>query len=242
MVDANQHIDIAGNVAQVLDRVAAAAARAGRRPDEIRVVAVAKGVEAERVIQAIGAGIGDLGENYLQEAQRRIAAIGRRARWHFVGHLQTNKARAAVELFDFIHTVDSARLAQALDRRCREVGRSLPVLVQVNTSGEASKSGVAPEALPGFLEGLAGLECICVRGLMTIGRLTGDPEESRAEFRRLAALFEGARGLGAPNVTMQWLSMGMTRDFEVAIEEGASMVRIGTAIFGPRAGGDQTTS
>jgi pyridoxal phosphate enzyme (YggS family) len=229
-----QHIDISQNVARVRERVAAAAGRAGRRLEEVRLIAVSKGVEAERIRQALAAGIGDLGENYLQEAQPKIAEIGRGARWHFVGHLQTNKAKSAVELFDFIHTVDSARLAQALDRRCLEVPRPMPVLVQVSTSGEASKSGVEPEGLLAFLESLAGLECLCVRGLMTVGRLVGSPEESRAEFRQLAALFNRARELAIPNVTMQWLSMGMSADFEVAIEEGAGMVRVGTAIFGPR--------
>ena len=236
MAEAGEHIDIAGNVAKVLDRVAAAAERAGRRAEEIRVVAVAKGVEAQRIRQAIAAGMTDLGENYVQEAARKIDEIGRTARWHFVGHLQTNKAKAAVELFDLIQTVDSARLARALDRRRRELGRRLPVLVQVNTSGEASKSGVEPEALPGFLEEVAGLECLCVRGLMTIGRFTAEPEEARGEFRQLAALFGQVRELGLPSVTMQWLSMGMSGDFETAIEEGANMVRVGTAIFGPRAG------
>jgi pyridoxal phosphate enzyme (YggS family) len=235
---AHRHIDIAGNVAHVMERVAAAASRAGRRPEEIALVAVAKGVPADRIAPAIEAGITDLGENYVQEAARKIAQIGRQARWHFVGHLQTNKAKAAVDLFDCIQTVDSARLAQALDRRCRQAGRSMPVLVQVNSSGEAGKWGVEPDALPEFLEQWAGFECLCVRGLMTIGRLTGDVEASRPEFRLMASLFERVRDLGVPNVSMQWLSMGMTRDFEVAIEEGANLVRVGTAIFGPRAASD----
>ena len=235
MAEAHRHIDIAGNVAQVLERAAAAAERAGRRADEVRVIAVAKYVEAERIRRAVAAGITDVGENYVQEAAGKIAEIGGQVRWHFIGHLQRNKAKTAAELFDLIHTVDSARLAHALDRRRREAGRPLPVLVQVNTSGEASKSGVEPDALPALLEELSGLEFLCVHGLMTIGRLTGDVEASRGEFRRLAGLFDRAREMGLSNVAMEWLSMGMTRDFEIAIEEGANMVRVGTAIFGPRA-------
>ncbi len=214
------------------ERIAQAAARRGAPAGSVALVAVTKGVAVERIEQAVAAGVTDLGENYLQEAQPKIEAIGRRARWHFLGHLQTNKVRAALPLFDVVQSVDSQRLAREISRRAAQAGLTAAILVEVNTSGEPAKFGVAPAELGGLLEVCAGLPALTVQGLMTIGRLGADEAGTRACFRELATLFARYRDL--PGVEMRWLSMGMSGDFELAIEEGSNMVRVGTAIFGPR--------
>ena len=226
--------EIAANLSRVKERLAAAALRVGRRPEEILLVGIAKEVAAEQVRFALEAGLTDLGENYLQEARRKHLEIGRRARWHFVGHLQTNKVKAAVGLFDLIQSVDSLRLARALSREAEAAGRAVEGLLQVNTSGEPSKFGILPEELAAAAVEAAALPGLRLRGLMTIGRWAPDPEEARAEFRLLAGLAERLGKRGLPGVEMRFLSMGMSHDFEVAIEEGANLIRVGTAIFGPR--------
>jgi pyridoxal phosphate enzyme (YggS family) len=218
--------DIRANVERVRERIARAAERAGRRPDDVLLVAVSKTVEAERVRAAVAAGITALGENRVQEARAKIAEIGRPVAWHLIGHLQTNKARDAVELFDVIHSVDRIELARELDRRAHARDRVVKVLLQVNAGGEATKGGVAPEAVAETLEALATLRNLAVRGLMTI-----PPEVERAEEAR--GWFQALRKL-AERHALPELSMGMSGDFEVAVEEGATMVRVGTAIFGPR--------
>lgn len=209
-----------------------AAQRIGRRPDEIRLVAASKQVEAARIKEAIAAGITDIGENYVQEAAGKHGQVTEEVRWHLIGHLQRNKAAQAVRIFDIIQTVDSLRLAEAVARQARAEGRTLVVLLQVNTSGEATKSGIAPEEAEGLYEAAAGIPGIRVQGLMTIGSLQPDPEQGRPEFRLLAQL--AARLQERLGAEMRWLSMGMSHDFEVAIEEGANLVRVGTGIFGPR--------
>ncbi len=232
MADDKQYSSIADNLARVRERIARAAERAGRRPEQIRLVAVTKTVPAARVKEALAAGVTDIGENYVQEAAAKHAEIGAAVTWHFIGHLQRNKAGQAARLFDIIHTVDSVRLAEALSRRAQQLDRRLEVLIQVNTSGEATKAGVPPDEAAALVEKTAALDGLAVTGLMTIGRLQPDPELARPEFRLLAALAERLRrdtGLDLP-----WLSMGMSHDFEVAIDEGATIVRVGTAIFGPR--------
>ena len=215
-------------------RIAEAAARAGRSAEEVRLIAVTKTVPVERIREAIAAGLTRFGENRVQEALPKIDAIGADVEWHLIGHLQRNKARRAVERFDWIHSIDSVRLLQRVDRIATELGRSPRLLVQVNTSGEPSKFGVAPEQVTAILEAAAGCETVTIDGLMTIGPLTDDREAIRRAFRLLRTLAEEARGLGSPRVPMTHLSMGMTADFEIAIEEGATMVRVGSAIFGPR--------
>ena len=225
-------VDIAGNLARIRDSIATAAERAGRRPDEIKLVAVAKTIEAERVREAIAAAVADIGENYVQEAAAKKAEVSSDARWHMVGHLQRTKASQAVTIFDMIQTVDSRRLAQAISRRAETAGRTMEVLLQVNTSGEESKYGAAPDDAEALLRAMMEMPGIRVTGLMTIGRWDPDPERARPEFRSLARL---ARDLEARvGLQLKWLSMGMSHDFEVAIKEGANLVRIGTAIFGPR--------
>ncbi|MCH8993538.1 MAG: YggS family pyridoxal phosphate-dependent enzyme [Chloroflexi bacterium] len=217
---------IAEGLAQVRERMAAACARAGRAPNEVTLVGVSKGFPAEAVAEAHAAGLRDLGENRVREAAGKIellAARGVRPRWHLIGHLQRNKAKTAVELFGIIHSVDSVRLAQALSRRAHE---SVPILLEVNVAQEAGKFGFAPEEVTSALSTIEALPNLDVRGLMTVAPLTDDPERVRPVFRRLRELRD-AHGL-------QELSMGMTGDFEVAIEEGATLIRVGRAIFGPR--------
>jgi pyridoxal phosphate enzyme (YggS family) len=184
------------------------------------------------VRQAIAAGITDIGENYVQEAEAKRAEVGDGGRWHMVGHLQRNKAAAAVTIFDMIQTVDSPRLAGAIGRRAEAAGRSMDVLLQINTSGEESKSGTAPAQAEALLEVALEVAGLRAQGLMTIGRWEPDPERSRAEFRLLAGLRDTLRE--RTGAALEWLSMGMSHDFEVAIEEGANLVRVGTGIFGPR--------
>jgi pyridoxal phosphate enzyme (YggS family) len=220
-------IDVAANLARVRERIGAAAARAGRDPGEILLVGVAKAVDLERIRQALAAGLPALGENRVQEAREKVAALGRPVPWHMVGHLQTNKAREAVALFDLIHSLDRLDLARELDRRARAAGQPVQVLLQVNLAGEPTKGGFAPSEVKGALEALAGLPGLRARGLMTIPPPGGEPGASRPWFRRLRELRDEAG--------LEHLSMGMSDDFEVAVEEGATIVRIGTAIFGPRA-------
>ena len=222
-----------GNVARVRERIAAAAERVGRRAEDIVLVAASKTVSPDRIALAAQAGIADFGENYVQEAQPKIAQIGRGVRWHFVGHLQTNKAKQAVALFDVVQTVDSERLAAELDRRARAAGRTLPVLIEVNTGGEETKFGAAPDDVPRLAEAVAGLDALELKGLMTMGRLGASSEDARPCYALLRRLYErlAAQRSGG---SVTWISMGMSQDFEVAIEEGSNMVRVGTAIFGPR--------
>jgi hypothetical protein len=232
MSKAHRRVDIAANVARIRERIARAAERSGRSPDEVTLVAVAKVVESDRVREAIAAGVTDVGENYVQEAAAKRPQVGMAARWHMIGHVQRNKAKQAVEIFDIIETVDSHRLAEAIGRQAQVVGRVMPILLQINTSGEPSKSGVPPELAEELVVAVRDVPGVRVEGLMTIGRWDPDPERARPEFRLLAEL---ARSLeGSTGVEMRWLSMGMSHDFEVAIEEGSTVVRVGTGVFGPR--------
>ena len=213
-------------------RIESACRRAGRPPSEVTLVAVSKTVPAPRVSALLEAGQTVFGENRVQEALGKMEAVGPPARWHLVGHLQRNKARHAVGVFDLIHSVDDLELAREIDRRAAARGIVQPVLVEVNVAGEASKEGVAPAALPGLLEGMAPFRAISVQGLMAIPPPAEDPEASRPWFRELGRLRDdAARRLGA---AVPHLSMGMSDDFEVAIEEGATLVRIGRALFGER--------
>jgi PLP dependent protein len=216
---------VGANLDRVRERVARAAEGAGRRPETVLLIGVSKTVDVERIRQAIAAGLPALGENRVQEARAKVVAVGRPVPWHLVGHLQTNKVKEALELFDVIQSLDRLELARECDRRARARGRAVDALVQVNVAGEASKGGFPPDTLGDALDALAGLEHVRVRGLMTIPPI-GDPEASRPWFRALRKLGE-RHGLAE-------LSMGMSADFEVAIEEGATMVRVGTAIFGLR--------
>jgi pyridoxal phosphate enzyme (YggS family) len=219
-------MDISRNMLDVERRVAQAAQRAGRPPGEITVVAVTKGLTAQTIEAALEAGIRHIGENRVQEAREKKACLSKLQicpTWHMVGHLQTNKVKTAVEIFDIIHSIDSLRLAEALSSRTRNM---IPVLLQVNISREEPKSGFSEAELPKAMEKINLLPRLEVKGLMTIAPLVRDPEEVRPIFRRLRELGDSLR--------LKHLSMGMSDDFEVAVEEGATMVRIGRAIFGKR--------
>ncbi len=214
-------------------RIDAAASRSGRPPGAVTLVGVVKTVAAGVVAEAVALGLADLGENRVQEAAGKIASVGRSAaRWHMIGHLQRNKAGRAVELFDRVHGVDDVELARALSRHAVAAAVTLPVLVEVNVSGEATKFGVAPEQLEPVLEIVAALPGLALDGLMTVGAPVERAEDARAGFARLRTLRDAvARRLGRP---LPELSMGMSGDFEVAVEEGSTLVRVGTAIFGAR--------
>jgi PLP dependent protein len=220
-------VDIAGNLARVRERLARAAERAGRRADDVLLIGVSKTVEEERIRAAVAAGIAALGENRVQEAKAKVAALGRPVPWHLIGHLQTNKVKDALPLFDVIHSLDRLELAREVERRAATRGQVVDALLQVNVAAEASKGGVGPEAVGETLDAIGKLAHLRVRGLMTIPPEVERAEDSRRWFRQLRELAE-RHGL-------RELSMGMSGDFEVAIEEGATMVRVGTAIFGPRA-------
>jgi len=225
---------IAQNWARVRERVARAAAATGRDAAQIDIVAVTKTRPAAVVEAALAAGVGDVGENRVQEADTKRPQVHGAARWHLIGHLQRNKAGRAIELFDLIQSVDSQRLADALERRAAEAEHPVEVLVQVNTAGAAQQGGVAPDETVALVRHVAGLEFLQVRGLMTIAAFSDDTDEVRACFRRLRKLRDRVASEGLDGVEMRWLSMGMSGDYELAIEEGSNMVRVGTAIFGPR--------
>ena len=220
---------------RIRKRIADAAITCGRDPDSVRLVAVSKTMDAERVARAIDAGADILGENYIQEARDKFNALyDRHVVWHFIGHLQSNKAKYAVRLFDLIHSVDTLKLAGALDKEARKNGKTQDILVQVNISREATKSGIGETEAVDLVTRIGGLENIRVKGLMTMPPFFDAPEQARPYFRQLARLRDRMVAANIPGVNMDELSMGMTGDFEVAIAEGATLVRIGTAIFGAR--------
>ncbi len=225
---------IADNVASVQERIRNAARRAGRNPADIRLVAVSKTVSADCIQAAIAAGVTIFGENYVQEARPKIAQIGQRVAWHFIGHLQTNKAKYAVDLFSMVHSVDRVLLAEVLNQEAQKRGKILPVLIQVNISQEESKSGIDPQGALELIERIAAFKHLALQGLMTMPPWFDEPEKARPYFIALRNLREELAAKRIPGVSLRELSMGMSGDFEVAIEEGATLVRIGTAIFGPR--------
>jgi len=226
---------IAGRLADIRARIAAAAARAGRPPEAVRLVAVSKTYPADHVLAAVAAGQFDFGENKVQEGLQKIAdATDNRIRWHVIGHLQSNKARKAAEVFHWIHAVDSVSLLRKIDEGAVAAGRRPKALVQVDLAGETTKFGAAPDDLPGMFAAAAECAAVDLVGLMLLPPAVADPNEARPWFRRLVALRDGLVAAGVPAARLSELSMGMSHDFEVAIEEGATIVRIGSAIFGER--------
>ena len=204
-------------------------------PPHVGVLAAAKTRFVDEIRAAIEGGIRLVGQNYVQEAQRTIDELGRSAaQWHMIGHLQRNKVKAAVRLFDTIQTVDSVRLAEAIDRECARLGRVVPILVEINSVRERQKSGVFPEEAVDLIHEISSLKSIRIDGLMTMGPFVANPEEIRPHFAETKRLFDELATLRIPNVEMRTLSMGMSDSYEVAIEEGATMIRLGTVLFGPR--------
>jgi pyridoxal phosphate enzyme (YggS family) len=231
-------MSITENIALVRERIAAAARQVGRQPDEVALMAVTKTFPPERIREAYEASVRVFGENRVQEFAGKADALRDLpgAEWHMVGHLQTNKAARATELFSAIDSVDSLRLAHKLNTSARQLGKTLSVLIEINVGGEAAKSGVAPESrgLDEILQAAPKLSHLEIRGLMSIPPSTADPEAARPYFRRLRELREQISARRLPGVSMEVLSIGMSNDFEVAIEEGSTCVRVGTAIFGER--------
>ena len=224
---------------QRLEKIKASISRAaeqcGRNPQSVRLVAVSKTVPSERVLEAVHAGVTILGENYIQEAREKFDALSAHpVAWHFIGHLQTNKAKYAVRLFDLIHSVDSIKLARELNKRAARINKIQNILVQVNISQEASKSGVHVENIKPLIKEASGMSNLRIQGLMTMPPFFNEPEKARPYFRALRDLRDELNREGVCDAGLPELSMGMTGDFEVAIEEGATLVRIGTAIFGAR--------
>lgn len=207
-------------------------------PAEVTLVAAAKQRTPEEIGEAIRAGVTSIGENYVQEAQEAIAGLDpdlrAKSKWHMIGHLQRNKAKAAVDIFDMIETLDSLRLANTLERHCAEAGKVMPVLIEVNSGRESNKTGVLPEEVEALAREVNGLEHLRVMGLMTMGPRFGDPEEARPYFQATKEQFDILTQAKIPGVEMRYLSMGMSNSYRVAIEEGANLVRIGTRLFGPR--------
>lgn len=203
-------------------------------PPGVELVAAAKTRTAAEILEAIEAGVKIVGENYIQEAADVFPAVGRRARWHFIGHLQTNKVKKAVEIFDLVETVDSIGLGREIDKRSAAAGKTMDVFIEVNSGREPQKAGVLPEEAESLVRALAGLPRLRVLGLMTMGPFEGDPEDSRPYFKETKKVWDELKALAIPGAEMRYLSMGMTNSWRVAVEEGATMVRIGTAVFGPR--------
>lgn len=227
-------VDIAANYRMILQRIGAAAARSGREAGAVKLLAASKSQSVEKIQAAIATGIRLFGENYVQEAAAKKATVGTPVEWHMIGHLQRNKVKIAAPLFDVIQALDSIELARALDKEGAALGRTIRALVEVNLAGESSKSGIATERVPPLLEKVAFLPYLRIEGLMAVPPLSNEPEKMRPYFRALAELREKFKTLESANIQLKELSMGMSQDYEVAVEEGATLVRVGTALFGPR--------
>jgi pyridoxal phosphate enzyme (YggS family) len=217
-------ITVRENATRILDEL----------PKNVCLVAAAKTRTPEEILEAVEAGVRIIGENYLQEAEKAYEIIGNKVEWHFIGHLQKNKVKKAVAIFDMIETVDSVELAQEIDKRCEQAGKTMPVLIEINSGRERQKSGVYPEDAERLIREISNLDRVRVRGLMTMGPISGNPENARSYFRETRKTFDRIKGLSLPNAEMKYLSMGMTDSYPVALEEGANLVRIGSKIFGNR--------
>ena len=203
-------------------------------PPGVELMAAAKARTPEEIMRAAQAGVEIVGENYVQEALAAFNVVGHRVKWHFIGHLQRNKVKKAVEIFDMIETVDSPELSKEIDKRCSQRKRIMPVLVEINSGREKQKFGIFPKDAEDFIKEISGLKNIKIEGFMTMGPMFGDPEDARPYFVETKKLFDRIKTLNLPGLEMKYLSMGMTNSYRVAIEEGANIVRIGTKIFGPR--------
>ena len=215
---------IAENVKRILNEL----------PEGVILVGAAKTRTPEEILEAVDAGLEIVGENYVQEAERAYNVVGDRVKWHMIGHLQRNKVKKAIKIFDMIETVDSVRLAKEIDKQCKKIGKVMPVLIEINSAKEEQKSGVMPEDALSLMQDISRFENIKIMGLMTMGPFLEDPEDLRPYFRLTKELFEKIKDIGIDGVEMRYLSMGMSDSYRVAIEEGANMVRIGTLLFGKR--------
>jgi pyridoxal phosphate enzyme (YggS family) len=222
------------NIEKIRENIAEAALRSGRNVSDIRLMGVTKTVDDAGIMEAIEAGIDIIGENYVQEGKRKIEKMGKNIEWHMIGHLQSNKSKYAIKLFDLIHSVDRMSLARELDKRSGNAGLKTKILIEVNVSGEETKSGVRKEDALSLIKEIAGLRNLTVRGLMTMPPWFDNPEDARPYFVSLRELRDRFIEEDIPDVAMKELSMGMSGDYRVAVEEGATIVRIGTAIFGER--------
>jgi len=225
---------VEANIARVRNAIADAASRSGREASDVRLMAVTKTVDDERIMEAITAGVDMIGESYVQEAKRKIEKMGRSLEWHMIGYLQSNKAKYAVRLFDMIHSVDRIDLARELDRRAKAVGNVMKILIEVNISGEETKSGVPYKDAIQLIRDVASLDNLSVQGLMTMPPWFDDPENARPYFVALRELRDRVMDENLKRIEMGELSMGMSGDYEVAVEEGATIVRVGRNIFGER--------
>lgn len=203
-------------------------------PERVQIVAAAKTREPWEILEAVEAGIRIIGENYVQEAEKAYGVVGNKAEWHFIGHLQKNKVKKAVEIFDMIETVDSVDIAREIDKRCAQIVKTMPVLIEINSGREEQKAGVYPESAEQLVTEISTLNNIRVMGLMTMGPRFGNPEDSRPYFVETRKIFDRIKKLNLPRVEMKFLSMGMTNSYQIALEEGANIVRIGSKIFGER--------
>ena len=203
-------------------------------PGGVQLAAAAKTRQPEEILEAVEAGVKIVGENYVQEAEGAYEVVGSKAKWHLIGHLQKNKVKKAVRIFDMIETVDSAELAREIDKRCAQIDKIMPVLIEVNSGQEEQKAGVFPESVEQLVREISALPNIKVMGLMTMGPRFGNPEDSRPYFVETRKIFEKIKQLDLPNIEMRYLSMGMSNSYQIAIEEGANIVRLGSRIFGER--------
>lgn len=203
-------------------------------PEGVSLVGAAKTRTPQEILKAVEAGLEIIGENYVQEAERAFQVVGGKVKWHMIGHLQSNKAKKAVKVFDLIETVDSIKLARAIDRACGKIDKVMPILMEINSGEESQKAGVMPEDAISLVRDMSELNNIKLMGLMTMGPFAGDPEDSRPYFQKTKKLFEEIKAMGLPGVEMKYLSMGMSNSYKVALEEGANVVRIGTKLFGER--------
>lgn len=226
--------NITNNMKTVQQKIDAACRRVGRDPSSVQLITVTKTIDVERINHAVAAGAVILGENRVQEVLHKYGEVSPDISWHLIGHLQTNKVKQIIDRVDLIHSLDSEHLAAEIQRRAVQKGRYVDVLVEVNVGSEDSKFGLAPEEVSAFVSAMGKYDHLRISGLMTVAPFLEDPESVRIVFRKLKSLFEDLKAIDLPNVRMEHLSMGMTHDFEVAIEEGATMVRVGTGIFGAR--------
>lgn len=203
-------------------------------PEGVSLVGAGKTRTPQEILEAVEAGLEIIGENYVQEAERAFQVVGGKVKWHMIGHLQSNKAKKAVKVFDLIETVDSIKLARAIDRACGKIDKVMPILMEINSGEESQKAGVMPEDAISLARDMSELNNIKLMGLMTMGPFAGDPEDSRPYFQKTKKLFEEIKEMGLPGVEMKYLSMGMSNSYKVALEEGANVVRIGTKLFGER--------